>query len=103
MKEIKTFCVDLTKTFLYFVLSGLSSLLYILYSIIETLKKFIVNVIGPMFIELMADIGFIGLILKQMYFELARNTCLTISRYLLQYANHSHKESEKIIESTWSR
>ena len=103
MKEIKTFFIDVVKTFFYFCFSALNSLVYILYSVLDSTTKFIVNVIKPMFIELLADIGFIGLILKQMYFEVARNICLTISRYLLKYADYSHKESEKLIESTWSR
>jgi len=101
MKEIKRFFIDVIKTFLYFSLSGLVSLYYILHELFYTLKRFVVNIIYPSVIEMMADLGFISLILKQFYFESARNFCMFCSKYLLKYASYCNKESEKIVESSW--
>lgn len=70
MNKIKEFVVDFTSTFLNFIYIAISCTLHLSYHVLDALYKFIVNVIRPAFIELLADISMIGLIITETYYSI---------------------------------
>lgn len=103
MNKIKQFSSDFIGTFLNFIFIAINVTVHLAYHIIYTIYKFFTNVIRPAFIELLADLSFIGLIIAEMYYELASRVCLFISKNLLKYSKHCTNKSEEIIERTWAR
>jgi len=101
LRTIKSFIQDFTRAYFYFLLEALIGVGSFILSIALTIKLFIFNVIAPSLVELFADLCFIVHIIRQSYYELTCVGIMFITRYLLRYASYCHKESEKIVESTW--
>ena len=101
MRTIKSFVHDFTRAYFYFLFETLIGVSSLILSTALTIKLFVVNVVAPCLIELFADLCFIVHIIRQSYYELTCVSIMFITRYLLKYANYCHKESEKIVDSTW--
>jgi len=101
LRPIKSFVQDFTRAYFYFLFEALMGVSSLILSIALTIKLFIVNVITPCLVELFADLCFIVHIIRQSYYEFTCVGIMFMTRYLLRYANYCHKESEKIVESTW--
>ena len=81
---------------------GLSLVIDVVYGIIGTLKRVIVNLVIPLFIDLLSDLSFMFNIILQIYYDIAQSTCMVVSKYLLKYAKHCHSKSEELVERSWT-
>jgi len=98
---MKVFLEDLIKTFLYFTLSGVYSLLSTSLIVISKVLYFITTTSYSIASNVLADLNMISLIIKQSMYECTRDVSLICSKYLLKLAEYCSQESEKNINKIW--
>lgn len=101
MSKARKFVIDFLGVFIILGGSFLIFICEVLTQIVYTLQKVWFNLVVPFFVERMADVHFMSIIIMQGLYELTSRISLSMSKLFFEVANYTHKKSEELVERVW--
>jgi len=98
---MRLFVRDFVQTFSHFFIYGVYTILYIIIEIFQTFKKFIKNIVMPIFFECCHDLKLFLTVILQGLYEILANLFLNISKLTLKISKKYHYKSEDLVNKHW--